>query len=916
MLKNFRVRTRLMVAFFFLIFATLALATVSWTILQDANRALVNFQAEALPDISRSLELAERTSNLAAAAPYLANSASASTLQSESESLQQRTRLVLELAESIPQLENTAPRLRSLLSQLETTVSTLVHLTNQRLFLREDLLEFEYKVVSLIEEASVPDDFKAREILRMAERLQLGSKISSLIELDGLYERFKFQYTQMDPLYLGANPDWREVLETSGIDPNNLFELRRTQLLLEQQSRFLLSSTRAIADQLSIEVARFVTSVETLASERSRAVSLQLDNGLSRIAMLSILCVLVAAAGILVVSQLSQNLGSITGLMTRLAEGDRTARTPVVNERDEIGELVTAFGVFRNNALEIEKITESLRQQTKLLETVFSSINDGLSVFDERDRLRAWNPQYAAMLKLPIQRLKPGMSLEEVQLLLPEKARHSWSLQGGELDRDQLRLMRQQRVQRFERRFEDGRVVEFRSSPLPEGGFVTLYSDLTERKEIESQLRQAQKMDVLGQLTGGVAHDFNNLLAAVIGNLQLVEMRLDKDAKARPAAERALAAAEKGEQVTQRLLAFSRKQRLEPEVTIVDELIEGVQDLFEYSVGGKIEIKLDLNTPDALILIDPGQLENALLNLAINSASAMSEGGVVILRTFEALNPAGRSGIVLEVQDTGSGIAPENLSRVFEPFFTTKKVGEGSGLGLSMVYGFVKQSQGEVDIESQLGQGTRVRIWLPMADPLLDDTHSMNIDHVSELYKAGQGQRILVVEDDPLVRVMVQDMLQTLGFSPQCVSSFVEAMQIVERQSDIDLVFTDINLGERRTGIDLNRAIRRLNPNLPVLLTSGLPEDQLMRQFGMQEEIQMLAKPYSRETLLVSINRSLASVNNDTTPATVLLAGVSSTSETVVNATGDELIDEDPDISSQETKNSRSKDNKESQDAR
>lgn len=915
MLKNFRVRTRLMVAFFFLIFATLALATVSWTILQDANRALVNFQAEALPDISRSLELAERTSNLAAAAPYLANAASASTLQSESESLQQRTRLVLELAESIPQLENTAPRLRSLLSQLETTVSTLVQLTNQRLFLREDLLEFEYKVVSLIEAASVPDDFKAREILRMAERLQLGSKISSLIELDGLYARFKFQYTQMDPLYLGANPDWREVLETSGIDPNNLFELRRTQLLLEQQSRFLLSSTRAIADQLSIEVARFVTSVETLASERSRAVSLQLDNGLSRIAMLSILCVLVAAAGILVVSRLSQNLGSITGLMTRLAEGDRTARTPLVNERDEIGELVTAFGVFRNNALEIEKITESLRQQTKLLETVFSSINDGLSVFDERDRLRAWNPQYAAMLKLPIQRLKPGMSLEEVQLLLPEKARHSWSLQGGELDRDQLRLMRQQRVQRFERRFEDGRVVEFRSSPLPEGGFVTLYSDLTERKEIESQLRQAQKMDVLGQLTGGVAHDFNNLLAAVIGNLQLVEMRLDKDAKARPAAERALAAAEKGEQVTQRLLAFSRKQRLEPEVTIVDELIEGVQDLFEYSVGGKIEIQLDLNTPDALILIDPGQLENALLNLAINSASAMSDGGVVTIGTYEASNPAGRNGIVLEVQDTGSGIAPENLSRVFEPFFTTKKVGEGSGLGLSMVYGFVKQSQGEVDIESQLGQGTRVRIWLPMADPLLDDTHSISLDHASEFYKAGEGQRILVVEDDPLVRVMVQDMLQTLGFSPQCASSFVEAMQIVERQSDIDLVFTDINLGERRTGIDLNRAIRRLNPNLPVLLTSGLPEDQLMRQFGMQQDLQMLAKPYSRETLLLSINRALASVGKDISPAPLELAGVSN-SEEGVGGTGDESVDEVPDTPPQETKNSRSIDNKESQDAR
>ncbi|NVK00610.1 MAG: hypothetical protein HWE12_03620, partial [Oceanospirillaceae bacterium] len=180
MLGNMRVRTRLMLAFVFFIFATLVLAVVSWSILQDANRTLNTFQAEILPDISRSLEIAERTSSLAAAAPYLANAASASTLRSESEDLQERTRLVLALAESTPELENTAPRLRDLLSQLENTVTRLVDLTSQRLFLREDLLQFEYDVINLIEEASVPDDFKAREILRMAERLQLGAKISSL----------------------------------------------------------------------------------------------------------------------------------------------------------------------------------------------------------------------------------------------------------------------------------------------------------------------------------------------------------------------------------------------------------------------------------------------------------------------------------------------------------------------------------------------------------------------------------------------------------------------------------------------------------------------------------------------------------------------------------------------------------------
>jgi len=855
-LGNMRVRTRLMLAFVFFIFATLVLAVVSWNILQDANRTLNSFQAEILPDISRSLEIAERTSSLAAAAPYLANAASASTLRSESEDLQERTRLVLALAESTPELENTAPRLRDLLSQLENTVTRLVDLTSQRLFLREDLLQFEYDVINLIEEASVPDDFKAREILRMAERLQLGAKISSLSELNGLYQRFKFQYVQMDPLYLGANPRWKDILEQSGIDPGNLFELRRQQLILEQQSRFLLSSTRAIAEQLSLEVASFVTHVGGQADERASDVSRQLNSGLSRIGLFTILCVVVAGAGISVVIRLSQNLGLVTRVMTRLAEGDSAARMPKIIERDEIGELVEAFDVFRGNALEMQKISESLRQQTKLLETVFSSINDGLSVFDENDKLRAWNPQYAAMLKLPADRLKPGLSMEEVQALLPEAARDSWSLQGGVLDRDELRLKRQLASQRFERRFEDGRIVEFRSSPLPEGGFVTLYSDLTERKEIESQLRQAQKMEVLGQLTGGVAHDFNNLLAAVIGNLQLVEMRLEPDAKARPAAERALTAAERGEQVTQRLLAFSRKQRLEPEVTIVDELIEGVQDLLEYSVGAKVDLKLELSTPDCLILIDPAQLENALLNLAINSASAMAEGGLLSMRTRLSKSSNGVQGVLLEVEDTGVGIPPEYLSRVFEPFFTTKRVGEGSGLGLSMVYGFVKQSHGEVDIESVVGKGTRVSIWLPLTDPLLLDVPDTEVED-NALYHLGEGELLLVVEDDPQVRVMVVDMLESLGFNTRVASSYDEALLALKGEEPISLVFTDINLGERRTGVDLQKQIKEQFVDLPVLLTSGLPVVQLEQQFGLQSGAALLTKPYTRDSLLAAINNRL-----------------------------------------------------------
>ncbi len=857
-----RVRTRLMLAFFFLIFATLTLATVSWTILQDANRALTAFQADALPDISRSLELAERTSNLAAAAPYLTNAASASTLRSESEDLQERTRLVLALADSIPELEKTAPRLQQLLTQLEQTVTRLVELTNQRLFLREDLLQFEYDIDSLVASAQKLNEAEDSEILRMAERMQLSTKLNSIAELARLNQRVRMQYLQMDPVMLGQNQEWQRIIEHAAIDPGNLFELKRTELILEQQGRFLLSTTRAIADQLSIEVGAFVASAEALANSRSAEVNDQLAQGLTRIALLTALCVIVAIAGIVIVGRLSKNLASVTSLMTRLSRGDRYASPPQVKENDEIGELVTAFGVFQRNVQEIKEIGDSLRQQTKLLETVFSSLNDGLSVFDKHDRLRAWNPQYASMLKLPVSELQTGMSMEAITKLLPEAAQDSWSLKGGVLDRDELRVQRQQTAQRFERRFEDGRIVEFRSSPLPEGGFVTLYSDLTERKEIESQLRQSQKMEVLGQLTGGVAHDFNNLLAAVIGNLQLVEMRLGKGDRARGAAERALTAAERGEQLTQRLLAFSRKQRLEPELTIIDELIEGMRDLLEYSVGSKIDIQLDLQAADALSLLDPGQMENSLLNLAINSASAMPDGGKLILRTAMQKSPQGDSGVQLEVVDTGSGIAPEYLPRVFEPFFTTKKVGEGSGLGLSMVYGFVKQSHGELQIDSKVGGGTTISIWMPIADPLdIEDPNGQNSEP-KLTPEQGHGERILVVEDDPQVRAMVTDMLMALGFSPTPCADYDAAIESLETDLSIQLVFTDINLGERRTGIDLMHQINKNWLHTAVVLTSGLPPDQLTQSFGLGSTQSVLAKPYSREALLGRLSQALAHIRN------------------------------------------------------
>ncbi|WP_010093765.1 ATP-binding protein, partial [Burkholderia ubonensis] len=257
----------------------------------------------------------------------------------------------------------------------------------------------------------------------------------------------------------------------------------------------------------------------------------------------------------------------------------------------------------------------------------------------------------------------------------------------------------------------DRRILEFHCQPLPDGGWVAVCRDLTSRRAVEAELRQAQKMDVLGQLTGGVAHDFNNFLVAILGNLELLLPRLDGQHDAQTMAERARRAAERASRLTRRLLAFARRQPLQAERVSVRAMLAEMLDLVEYSAGQRVTVVLEPAAEPLWVNVDRGQLENAVLNLTLNSAAAMPDGGTLTLaarRESAADGAAAPCAIVLSVTDTGCGIAPLLLDKVIEPFFTTKAAGEGSGLGLSSVYGFVRQSGGDLRIHSEVGRGTRV----------------------------------------------------------------------------------------------------------------------------------------------------------------------------------------------------------------
>lgn len=396
-------------------------------------------------------------------------------------------------------------------------------------------------------------------------------------------------------------------------------------------------------------------------------------------------------------------------------------------------------------------------------------------------------------------------------------------------------------------------------APVKDGdsvtNFVAVKEDITDRKQMEEQLRQSQKMQAVGQLTGGIAHDFNNLLAIVIGNLQLLEERLSGDAKAREYVEDALWSAKRGGELTHRLLAFARQQPLKPTIIDLNDVVRGMAELLRRTLGANISVE-ELLAPDLWKAVaDRGELERALVNLAVNARDAMSNTGVLWLETrnavlseeyaeqYEEVTPG--EYVLLAVTDAGCGMPPEIVQRVFEPFFTTKEVGKGSGLGLSMVYGFVKQSGGHVSIYSRVGQGTSVKLYLPRATSA---PRALAVEEPEALRKSFGSKVVLVVEDETKLRKVAVKMLDRLGL--ECVQAeTAEAALELLAGTHVDVLFTDIELPGGMNGTDLADVACNQDSNLKVLFTTGYAREEVLHDRWLQEGVPWLLKPYSHQDL-------------------------------------------------------------------
>ncbi|MBL8250530.1 MAG: response regulator [Candidatus Competibacter sp.] len=421
---------------------------------------------------------------------------------------------------------------------------------------------------------------------------------------------------------------------------------------------------------------------------------------------------------------------------------------------------------------------------------------------------------------------------------------------------------RQIQIAEYELQTASGaRWFESRTAPLDvkfddKAAAIVVAHDITKRKLGEAQLRQAQKMQAIGQLTGGIAHDFNNLLAVIMGNLELLHEQLTAQPRLHELAQQALKAVDRGTNLTRRLLAFSRHQPLLAQPTDLNKLVWGMLELMRRTLGATIQIRTALAEELPLTLVDPDQLESALLNLVINARDAMPRGGELTLETANALieedyaaqqadMQPGRY-VMLVVGDTGAGMTPQVLERAFEPFFTTKESGKGSGLGLSMVYGLVKQSGGHIVIQSQPGQGTQVRLYLPVAQ---SPSATVSEPHAADGSIQGQGETILVVEDDAEVRLFAVNALRGLGYQTAQAADAVSALQLLETTPDIALLFTDIVMPGPMDGVKLATEAQRRFPDLPVLYTSGYTEHTLIGDGHQVEGVDVLLKPYRKADL-------------------------------------------------------------------
>ena len=570
---------------------------------------------------------------------------------------------------------------------------------------------------------------------------------------------------------------------------------------------------------------------------------------------------------------LSRDLMGVIRAMTRLARGSDEVVVQGLRRRDEIGDLARATAVFsdtlhrlREEIEQRERTEDALRTERNFATAVTDTIGALIMVLDRKGRIVRFNRACETLT---------GYPAAEIAGASP------WDRLVAEEDRDRSRALISaldagNRNNSFESSWltpnGERRQISWANSTLvDEGGevdhVICCGVDITERKLVEKRMRQAHKMQAVGQLTGGIAHDFNNLLAVILIDLDLVLRRVAGDEQTARMVEHAIAAGNRGAALTNRLLSFARQQPLRPEVVKLDRLVDGMVGLMARTIGESITVATRHGEALWPCTLDPRQLEEALINLALNARDAMPNGGQLLFETGnsrlilsdlpEDSGLAPGDYVQLSVTDTGGGIPEAIRGRIFEPFFTTKDIGLGSGLGLSMVFGFVKQSKGHITVHSLEDWGTTFRMFFPRSDAAAEADIGPAGGALAEAQAEIRGRRILLVEDDPDLRRTTAALLDGLGYS---VVEAVDGAQAIERlrgSGRFDLLFSDLRLAGGISGGDVAQQARALDPQLKVLFMSGDPGVVEPAAPSGEEHCAVLQKPFRRRDLESALRDTL-----------------------------------------------------------
>ena len=832
-------RGRLLLFNLLVVSVTLMVSVVAILGFRHAGRIQELAQAQTLTDMNGSLALARDTANVATAAVRLAQVVGALEYQSESarlaqqqQALQHSLTLLARAPLAVRQPERVARmRMRSLM--LQETISQLLLRGHQRHLQRNQMLSGLWQSQLLLTHINTlaQNDPDAPPAALRQQAMALIEVAIGTASPHAAIARWQAVMQQW--------PERRaETVLNSKID--RLFATGQSLVPLAQQLEesdlaiaYATYRIKALVAMLNVDITACVQQVAQQSDARLQETHRELNSIILFISLFVLLALAITCyAGYYIYRNLGSSLTAIAHAMTQLAQGEKHVSVPGLQRRDELGDLARAFNVFARNTASLEHASRLLKEKSSQLESTFLAMRDGFALFDNGGELVVWNAQYPHLLGLSPRDLHRGLHYQ--QLL----TRIGITLNDVG-DPQEVRLA-------------DGRTLELRFSPVPRRGMVNTVLERSARKALEEALVHSQKMKAVGQLTGGLAHDFNNLLAVIVGSLELTVGQLPPGPVA-SRVERARQAADRAAQLTQRLLAFSRKQALYPRAVSVVALVDNLQGLLQHSLLPGQQLVIDAQRPGWPAWIDASQLENALMNLVVNARDAMQQqSGEIRLRIWNQRRQEQgekRDRVTIEVIDRGCGMSAGVREQVFEPFFTTKPTGSGSGLGLSMVYGFVRQSGGQVELETAPGQGTTVRLLLPRAP----EQPSQPLPLPLPVADAAEERLVLVLDDEPAVRETLCEHLHALGYLTLECGDGEQALTLLRQTPDIDLLISDLMLPGTLSGAEVIRQAQQQWPTLATLLISG---QDLRHQPVTLPLCERLAKPWSQPQLVQALQRA------------------------------------------------------------